>query len=71
MTTMTAEHGPAADQCTAVQYAQAILSNVGQVMFLLLVTLLQGGMLKTFQEELKGDYHSVARSIFGFLAYWP
>ena len=33
-------------------------------MFLLLVThLLQGGMLKTFQEELKGDYHSVARSI--------
>lgn len=50
---------------------QAILSNVGQVMFLLLIThLLQGGMLKTFQDEMKGVYHSVARSIFvGFLAY--
>lgn len=40
-------------------------------MFLLLIThLLQGGMLKTFRDEMQGDYHSVARSIFvGFLAY--
>ena len=74
MTTMgPASMSPAVGQTNALQFnmTQAILSNVGQVMFLLLVThLLQGGMLKTFQEELKGDYHSVARSIFvGFLAY--
>ena len=65
---------PAVGPTDAVQInmTQAILSNIGQVMFLLLVThLLQGGMLKTFQEELKGAYHSVARSIFvGFLAYF-
>lgn len=50
---------------------QAILSNVGQVLFLLLVAqVLQGKMLTTFKEELKGDFHSVTRSIFiGFLAY--
>ncbi len=54
-----------------INMTQAILSNIGQVMFLLLIThLLQGGMLKTFKEEMKGDYHTAARSIFvGFLAY--
>lgn len=54
-----------------INMTQAILSNIGQVMFLLLIThLLQGGMLKTFRDEMQGDYHSVARSIFvGFLAY--
>lgn len=64
---------PAVGPTDAVQInmTQAILSNIGQVMFLLLIThLLQGGMLRTFREDMKGDYHSVARSIFvGFLAY--
>jgi len=65
--------GPTVSDSGAVEFnmTQAILSNVGQVLFLLLVTnLLQGKMLATFKEELGGDFHSVTRSIFvGFLAY--
>lgn len=54
-----------------INMTQAIFSNVVQVLFLLGVThLLQGGMLATFKDELKGAFHSVIRSIFvGFLAY--
>ncbi len=64
---------PTVSDSGAVEFnmTQAILSNVGQVLFLLLVTnLLQGKMLATFKEELSGDFHSMTRSIFvGFLAY--
>ena len=64
---------PAVSQTGEIELnmTQAILSNVGQVMFLLLVThLLQGTMLATFKEELQGAFHSITRSIFiGFAAY--
>lgn len=54
-----------------INMTQAIFSNVAQVLLLLGAThLLQGGMLSTFKNELKGVFHSVIRSIFiGFLAY--
>ncbi len=54
-----------------INITEAILSNVGQVLFLLLITqLLQGTMLSTFKEELQGRYHSVTRSILiGLAAY--
>ena len=65
--------GPTVGQNGAMEFnmTQAILSNVGQVLFLLLVTqVLQGKMLTTFKEELQGDFHTVTRSIFvSFLAY--
>jgi predicted neutral ceramidase superfamily lipid hydrolase len=65
--------GPTVGQNGAMQFdmTQAILSNVGQVLFLLLVTqVLQGKMLSTFKEDLQGDFHTVTRSIFvSFLAY--
>ena len=64
--------GPTVSDSGAVEFnmTEAILSNVGQVLFLLLVTnLLQGKMLATFKEELGGDFHSVTRSIFVGLRY--
>ena len=68
-----ASMGPSVDQNGAIEFnmTQAILSNIGQVLFLLMVTqVLQGKMLTTFKEELKGGFHSVTRSIFvSFLAY--
>ena len=64
---------PAVSQTEVIEInmTEAILSNVGQVLFLLLITqLLQGSMLSTFKEELQGSYHSVTRSILiGFAAY--
>ncbi len=64
---------PAVSQTDAVQInmTQAILSNIGQVLFLLLIThFFQGSMLSTFKQELRGNYHSVTRSILtGFVAY--
>ena len=44
---------------------------MGHVLFLLMITqVLQGKMLTTFKEELKGNFHTVTRSIFvSFLAY--
>ena len=65
--------GPTVGQNGGVEFnmTQAILSNVGQVLFLLVITqVLQGKMLTTFKEELKGNFHTVTRSIFvSFLAY--
>lgn len=65
--------GPTVGQNGGVEFnmTQAILSNVGQVLFLLMITqVLQGKMLTTFKEELKGNFHTVTRSIFvSFLAY--
>lgn len=54
-----------------INMTQAILSKIGQVLFLLLIThFFQGSMLSTFKQELKGNYHSVTRSILtGFVAY--
>ena len=47
-----------------INMTQAILSNIGQVLFLLLIThFFQGSMLSTFKEELRGNYHSLTRSI--------
>jgi|GEM_PF-474923 hypothetical protein len=68
-----ASMGPAVTQdgTMTIDMTTAIFSNVGQVLFLLLVThLLQGNMLTTFRDELGGQFHSVTRSIFlGFVAY--
>ena len=64
---------PAVSQTDVVQInmTQAILSQIGQVLFLLLIThFFQGSMLSTFKQELKGNYHSVTRSILtGFVAH--
>ena len=64
---------PAVSQSGVIEInmTEAILANIGQVLFLLLITqLLQGSMLSTFKKELQGSYHSVTRSILiGFAAY--
>ena len=63
---------PAESQTDIVQInmTRAILLNIGQVLFLLLIThVFQGSMLSTFKQELRGNYHSVTRSILtGFVA---
>ena len=47
-----------------INMTRYLLLTIGQVLFLLLIThFFQGSMLSTFKEELRGNYHSLTRSI--------